>query len=312
MRVGLHALGIGDGARPEVIRAVAAAAETHGFARLWCGEHVVLVDASASRYPYSVDGRIAVPADADWLDPLLALTFAAAVTSRIELATGVLLLPEHNPIVVAKQAATLDVLSAGRFSLGVGVGWSAEEFAALGVPFARRGRRTEEYLAAMRTLWAEDPASFAGEFTRFDAIRVNPKPLRGGRLPVVVGGNSDAALRRAVTHADGWYGFNVPVADVPARIAVLADECARHGRVFDELTVAVALSDGTPEHLPALGAAGVGELVVVGAPPPAPEAAAAWVAEIARTWIRQEEQPGLPGAPADVFTPAKRPQRRDD
>jgi probable F420-dependent oxidoreductase len=312
MRVGLHALGIGDGARPEVIRAVAAAAETHGFARLWCGEHVVLVDASASRYPYSVDGRIAVPADADWLDPLLALTFAAAVTSRIELATGVLLLPEHNPIVVAKQAATLDVLSAGRFSLGVGVGWSAEEFAALGVPFARRGRRTEEYLAAMRTLWAEDPASFAGEFTRFDAIRVNPKPLRGGRLPVVVGGNSDAALRRAVTHADGWYGFNVPVADVPARIAVLADECARHGRVFDELTVAVALSDGTPEHLPALAAAGVGELVVVGAPPPAPEAAAAWVAEIARTWIRQEEQPGLPGAPADVFTPAKRPQRRDD
>jgi probable F420-dependent oxidoreductase len=312
MRVGLHALGIGDGARPEVIRAVAAAAETHGFARLWCGEHVVLVDASASRYPYSVDGRIAVPADADWLDPLLALTFAAAVTSRIELATGVLLLPEHNPIVVAKQAATLDVLSAGRFSLGVGVGWSAEEFAALGVPFARRGRRTEEYLAAMRTLWAEDPASFAGEFTRFDAIRVNPKPLRGGRLPVVVGGNSDAALRRAVTHADGWYGFNVPVADVPARIAVLADECARHGRVFDELTVAVALSDGTPEHLPALGAAGVGELVVVGAPPPAPEAAAAWVAEIARTWIRQEEQPGPPGAPADVFTPAKRPQRRDD
>lgn len=162
MRVGLHALGIGDGARPKVIRAVATAAETHGFARLWCGEHVVLVDAPASRYPYSVDGRIAVPADADWLDPLLALTFAAAVTSRIELATGVLLLPEHNPIVVAKQAATLDVLSAGRFSLGVGVGWSAEEFAALGVPFASRGRRAEEYLAAMRTIWAEDPASFTG------------------------------------------------------------------------------------------------------------------------------------------------------
>ncbi|MFF7890111.1 LLM class F420-dependent oxidoreductase [Streptomyces sp. NPDC007896] len=312
MRVGLHALGIGDGARPEVIRAVATAAETHGFARLWCGEHVVLVDASASRYPYSVDGRIAVPADADWLDPLLALTFAAAVTSRIELATGVLLLPEHNPIVVAKQAATLDVLSAGRFSLGVGVGWSAEEFAALGVPFASRGRRTEEYLAAMRTLWAEDPASFAGEFTRFDAIRVNPKPLRGGRLPVVVGGNSDAALRRAVTLADGWYGFNVPAADVPARVAVLADECARHGRAFDELTVAVALSDGTPEHLPALGAAGVTELVVVGAPPPASEAAATWVAELARTWIRPEEQPGPARAPADVFTHAKRPQRQDD
>ncbi|MFF4796057.1 LLM class F420-dependent oxidoreductase [Streptomyces sp. NPDC001276] len=290
MRVGLHALGIGDGARPEVIRAVATAAEIHGFARLWCGEHVVLVDAPVSRYPYSADGRIAVPADADWLDPLLALSFAAAVTSRIGLATGVLLLPEHNPVVVAKQAATLDVLSAGRFSLGVGVGWSAEEFAALGVPFARRGRRTEEYLAAMRSLWAEDPASFVGEFTRFNAIRVNPKPLRGGgRLPVVVGGNSDAALRRAVTLADGWYGFNIPAADVRSRVAVLADECSLHGRAFDELTVAVALSDGTPEQLPALAAAGVTELVVVGAPPPAPDAAATWVAELARTWIHRKD-----------------------
>jgi probable F420-dependent oxidoreductase len=285
MRVGLHALGIGDGARPEVIRAVATAAETHGFARLWCGEHVVLVDTPASRYPYSADGRISVPADADWLDPLLALAFAAAATSRIGLATGVLLLPEHNPVVVAKQAATLDVLSAGRFVLGVGVGWSAEEFAALGVPFAGRGRRAEEYLAAMRTLWTEDPASFTGEFTRFDAIRVNPKPLRGGRLPVVVGGNSDAALRRAVTLADGWYGFNVPAAEVPMRVAVLADECARHGRAFDQLMVAVALSDGTPEHVPALVAAGVNEVVVVGAPPPSPDAAATWVAELAETWI---------------------------
>ncbi|MFJ9643893.1 LLM class F420-dependent oxidoreductase [Streptomyces sp. NPDC101206] len=286
MRVGLHALGIGYGARPEVIRAVATAAETHGFARLWCGEHVVLVDTPASRYPYSADGRIAVPADADWLDPLLALSFAAAATRRIELATGVLLLPEHNPVVVAKQAATLDVLSAGRFSLGVGTGWSAEEFAALGVPFAGRGRRTEEYLAAMRTLWTEDPASFAGEFTRFDAIRVNPKPLRGGRLPVVVGGNSATALRRAVALADGWYGFNVPVAEIPAHIAVLADECARHGRTLDELTIAVAPGDGSPDHLREFATAGVTELVVVGAPPPTPDGAATWVAELARTWIR--------------------------
>ncbi|MEU6707856.1 LLM class F420-dependent oxidoreductase [Streptomyces wuyuanensis] len=288
MRVGLHALGIGDGARPEVIRAVATAAEAHGFARLWCGEHVVLVDAPASRYPYSADGRIAVPADADWLDPLLALGFAAAVTDRIELATGVLLLPEHNPVVVAKQAATLDVLCAGRFSLGIGTGWSAEEFAALGVPFAGRGRRTDEYLTAMRTLWTDDPASFTGEFTRFDAIRVNPKPLRGGQLPIVVGGNGDAALRRAATLADGWYGFNVPVADVPARIAVLADECARSGRSPEELTVAVALADGLPEHLPRLASAGVTEVVVVGAPPPAPDAAVAWVAELARTWVCPE------------------------
>lgn len=113
MRVGLHALGIGTGARPEVIRAVAMAAEASGFATLWSGEHVVLVDQPRSRYPYSADGRIAVDAAADWLDPLLGLSFIAAVTTRIGLTTGVLLLPEHNPVVSAKQAATLDVLSGG-------------------------------------------------------------------------------------------------------------------------------------------------------------------------------------------------------
>jgi alkanesulfonate monooxygenase SsuD/methylene tetrahydromethanopterin reductase-like flavin-dependent oxidoreductase (luciferase family) len=109
---------------------------------------------------------------------LLGLSFIAAVTTTIGLATGVLLLPEHNPVVSAKQAATLDVLSGGRLTLGVGIGWSAEEFAALGIPFAGRGRRTAEYVAAMRTLWADDVASFSGEFTRFESVRVNPKPVR--------------------------------------------------------------------------------------------------------------------------------------
>ncbi|WP_055588460.1 LLM class F420-dependent oxidoreductase [Peterkaempfera griseoplana] len=285
MQVGLHALGIGDGARPEVIRAVAGAAEAHGFATLWSGEHVVLVDAPASRYPYSADGRIAVPADADWLDPLLTLTCAAAATSRISLATGVLLLPEHNPVVLAKQAATLDVLSAGRLTLGVGIGWSEEEFRALGVPFAHRGRRTAEYVAALRTLWSDDVASFDGEFTRFHAVRVNPKPLRDRRIPVVVGGNSDAALRRVAAFGDGWYGFNLTASAVAERVAALAAHCERHGRTLRELTVAVSLSDGSPGLLPRLAGIGVTELVVVAAPPSTPDEAARWVADLADRWI---------------------------
>ena len=125
MRLGLHALGIGEGARREVIDAVAVAAEANGFATLWAGEHVVMVDRSSSRYPYADDGRIAVPAAADWLDPMVCLGFAAAATTTIGVATGVLLLPEHNPVVVAKQAASLDVLSGGRLTLGVGIGWLA-------------------------------------------------------------------------------------------------------------------------------------------------------------------------------------------
>jgi probable F420-dependent oxidoreductase len=282
--VGLHALGIGAGARPDVIRAVAAAAEAAGFATLWWGEHVVLVDQPTSRYPYSPDGRIAVPASADWLDPLTGLSFAAAVTSRIGLATGVLLLPEHNPVLLAKQAATLDVLSAGRLTLGVGIGWSAEEFAALGVPFARRGERTAEYVAAMRTLWSDDIASFSGEFTRFEAVRVNPKPVRSRRIPVVAGGNSDAALRRVAAFADGWYGFNLPADTVAERVRTLDEYCRTRGRRLSELTVAVSLTDGSPAMLPELARAGVTELVIVGAPPAGPDAASAWVTQLAGDW----------------------------
>jgi probable F420-dependent oxidoreductase len=284
MQVGLHVLGIGDGARPEVIRAVAVAAEAADFATLWWGEHVVLVDRPASRYPYSDDGRIAIPADADWLDPLLGLSYAAAVTTRITLATGVLLLPEHNPVLAAKQAATLDVLSGGRFTLGIGIGWSAEEFAALGIPFARRGARAAEYVAAMRALWSDDVASFRGEFTSFEGVRVNPKPVRGRRIPVIAGGNSDAALRRAADFADGWYGFNLTLEAAAERIAALAGHAERAGRRPGELTVSVALADGDPGMLPELARAGVTELVLVATPPADPAAVPSWVTGLADCW----------------------------
>src|SRR3954465_9418277 len=159
MRLGLHALGIGSGATRAVIDAVAVAAERSGFATLWSGEHVVMVDRSASRYPYSDDGRIAVPAEADWLDPMIGRGFVAAATSTIRIATGVLLLPEHNPVLVAKQAATLDTLSGGRFTLGIGIGWSREEFDALGIPFERRAPRPQGDVRAVRTPGRGDRAS---------------------------------------------------------------------------------------------------------------------------------------------------------
>lgn len=160
MRIGLHALGIGAGADPAVVSAVAGTAEACGFSTLWAGEHVVMVDRPDSTYPYHPGGRIALPSDVDWLDPLAVLGAAAAVTSRIQLATGVLLVAEHNPVVLAKQVASLDVLSGGRLVLGVGIGWSAEEFAALGIPFEGRAQRVREHIEAMRTLWADDVSSY--------------------------------------------------------------------------------------------------------------------------------------------------------
>lgn len=285
MKLGLHALGIGAGARRAVIDEVAVAAEQCGFATLWSGEHVVMVDRSDSRYPYSDDGRIAVPAEADWIDPLIGLSFAAAATSTIGIATGVLLLPEHNPVLMAKQAATLDSLSGGRFTLGIGIGWSREEFEALGVPFERRGARTAEYVAAMRTLWRDDVASFDGEFVRFDSVRVNPKPARAGLIPIVLGGNSDAALRRVSEWGDGWYGFNVDgVATVSERLSTLKALCDERGRDPAEVHVAVALREPQRSDVAALVDLGVDELVVVAGPPEDVQATAEWVAELADQW----------------------------
>jgi probable F420-dependent oxidoreductase len=283
--VGLHALGIGAGAQRAVIDAVAAAAERSGFTTLWAGEHVVMVDEPASRYPYADDGRIAVPAEADWLDPLIALSFAAATTNRIELATGVLLLPEHNPVITAKQAASLDSLSGGRLSLGVGIGWSKEEFDALGVPFGRRAHRMAEYVAAMRSLWHDDVASFSGEFVSFDRIRVNPKPVRRS-IPVVLGGNTDAALRRVATWGDGWYGFNLPdVEEAASRLSVLRRMCREVGRDPGELRLSVALQDPAPRDVGRLADVGIDEVVLVAIPPPDPIAAEAWVEDLARQWM---------------------------
>lgn len=286
MRIGLHALGIGSGAKREVIDAVAVAAERAGIATLWSGEHVVMVDESASRYPYSDDGKIAVPAEADWIDPLIGLSFVAAATTTIRIATGVLLLPEHNPVLVAKQAASLDRLSGGRLTLGIGIGWSKEEFDALGVAFERRGARTREYVDAMRTLWRNDLASFDGEFVNFADIRVNPKPVRDQRIPIVLGGNSDAALRRVAMWGDGWYGFNLESVDAVAeRVRALRELCDEHGRDPSELRLAVALQELQPGDPVALAALGIDELVIVEGPPDDPGAAADWVRALADRWM---------------------------
>jgi probable F420-dependent oxidoreductase len=283
VRFGLHALGVGPGADPDVVAAVAMAAERRGFSTLWAGEHVVMVDDPDTPYPYADDGRITLPSDVDWLDPLAVLTFAAATTSRLRLATGILLLPEHQPVVVAKRAASLDALSKGRFVLGIGIGWSAAEFAALGVPFDGRAARAREYVEAMRTLWADDVSSYRGAFVRFERVRCYPKPRRR-RVPIVIGGNSDAALARVAAWGDGWYGFNVPVADVPGRLTILQAHCRRERRDPGAVDVSVALADGSPDDVPALDRVGVDEVVLVESPPAEAGEVDRWVDGLADRW----------------------------
>src|SRR5215831_12296705 len=230
MNTGLFALGIGNATDPGIIRTTAECAERAGFSTLWVGEHVVLFDKHDSKYPYSEQGNFPLPADADWLDPFITMTFAAAVTRQIRLATGICLVPEHNPLVLAKVIASLDSLSGGRFALGVGVGWSAEEFAALGIPFERRAQRTREYIEVMRRLWGEQVTSFHGEFVNFDNARAFPKPSRGGDLPVMFGGESGPALKRVADVGNGWFGFNLDAAEAKEKVTRLYSMLRERGR----------------------------------------------------------------------------------
>jgi probable F420-dependent oxidoreductase len=287
MKVGLFALGIGAGARPGTILKTAEAAERVGVSTLWVGEHVVLFDRQGSKYPYAASGEFPLPGDADWLDPFITLTFAAAVTKAIRLATGICLVAEHNPVVLAKEVASLDRLSGGRFALGVGIGWSAEEFAALGIPFERRAQRTREYIEAMRRLWSEGAASFHGEFVNFDAAKSSPKPVRGAKLPIIFGGESGPALKRSADIGDGWFGFNVGPDEAAPLVGKLRAMLKANGR--DAREVEIILCPYTrkiaADDLKKYSAAGVNELVILTTPPEDESQIGGWIERLACDWV---------------------------
>ncbi|MFM7535635.1 MAG: LLM class F420-dependent oxidoreductase [Acidimicrobiales bacterium] len=219
----------------------ARAGEAAGFESLWTVEHVVYPDAYASSYPYSADGKMPAIPSTPIPDPLVWLAYVAAVTSTIRLATGILILPQRNPVVLAKEVATLDSLSGGRVELGIGVGWLREEFDALGVPWERRGARTDDYVAAMRALWASDGASHAGEFSWFTQVSSNPKPAQRS-VPIVIGGHSQAAAERAGRLGDGFFPGKGSPAELAALMAVVREHAERAGRDPG----AIELTAGTP------------------------------------------------------------------
>lgn len=204
MDFGIIFANTGPFAEPEAAATFAVQAEEAGFESLWTVEHVVVPAGYESTYPYDPSGRMPGNDDASIPDPLIWLSYLAAVTSRIRLATGILIVPQRNPLVLAKELATLDSLSQGRVEFGIGVGWLEEEFDALGVPFGDRGRRTDDYVAAMRALWADEQASHHSDFLDFDDCVLRPQPV-GGSIPIHVGGHSDAAARRAGRLGEGFF-----------------------------------------------------------------------------------------------------------
>ena len=239
MEIGYFAVGIGPTVEPEWVRTVAITAERLGFSTIWAPEHIVLLDQYVSKYPYST-GKFPRPTDIPIADPLTTLAYAAACTSKIRLATGICLVPEHNPLVLAKTAATLDRLSGGRFILGAGVGWLAEEFEALGISFERRGARTREYVDVMRKLWTERRSSHQGQFAKFTDVLSYPKPVSSKGIPVWFGGESNPALRRVAEYGDGWIGFNLLPDQASEKIRRIEELLKTNGRNRSDVKLAVS------------------------------------------------------------------------
>lgn len=251
MKFGLFGACSGICARPEVARRMARAAEALGFESLWTGEHVVLPEPRQAPSPAEPDFPM--------LHPSTGLAFLAGVTERIRIGTGIVLVAQRNPVVLAKEMASLDVVSGGRLILGIGAGYLHQEFKALGIPFAERGARTDEAVQVMRCLWTMKHPSFRGRFTQFNHIQAQPRPVQPGGPPIVVGGTSRAALKRAVTMANGWYGFALDAAatrEVLARLRQLGDAHPRDpalGELEISLTPRGPLDAAAIEEYAAMG-----------------------------------------------------------
>lgn len=213
-KLGFFGINMGTMADPSVMIRVAQEAEAAGYESVWTGEHIVLPDPQAPPSPAAPEVPMA--------DTAVSLAYLASVTSTIKLGSGIIILPQRQPAVLAKSLATLDHLSGGRLLFGLGVGYLEPEMTACGVPLAKRGARSDEYLRAMRLLWTTDAASFDGEFVSYESVTANPKPAQAA-IPVIVGGHSRAAARRAVETANGWYGFMRDEETTASDLALLAE-----------------------------------------------------------------------------------------
>ena len=237
MKFGIVPINLGEFTDPQVVIPFVHKAERLGYESVWTAEHVIIPKHYDSVYPYNPSGKVPFQPDASIIDPLVALTFIAAATSRLRLGTGVNILPQTNPLYLAKWASSIDHLSQGRLMLGLGIGWLQEEFAAIGVPFAQRGKRSDEYLAALKAVWTGQEVDFQGEFVRWQGFQMRPAPAQAGGVPLVIGGVSAPAIRRTVRHGDGWYVIGKDLDEYRAHMRALDDECRRQGRNRAELEI---------------------------------------------------------------------------
>ena len=260
---------------PDEIRRAIDLCEAAGVESVWAVEHVLTPAELRSQYPYTDDGDLPGLGEVVLCDPVVWLTYAAAISTTLRLGTAIMILPQRHPAYVAKEWATLDRLSDGRAMLGVGVGWLAEEMEAVGVPFAERGARTDEAIDAIRSLWEPGCSTVDGRFFHWDDMVLNPRPASPDRVPIVVGGHSPAAARRAARRGDGFFfpgslsrSIHAPGDDeqLAGVLATMRAECDRLGRNRDEIEVTVGAAGADPAAIDRLRTLGV-DRVVIGAPP---------------------------------------------
>jgi probable F420-dependent oxidoreductase len=232
MKIALFGINTGPCATPSTAASVARAAESAGFESLWTGEHIVLPEPQVPPSP--------VPADTPFIDSAVALAFVAAHTSRVRLGTGIIILPQRNPVVLAKELASVDVLSNGRLIFGIGIGYLQPEFAAIGAPFDHKGPRSEEFLAAMIALWSMETPEYQGAFVSFKGINAMPRPVQKPHPEIVFGGHTKEAYSRAARLAKGWFGFALDLEGAAKCIEGLKSACRAAGRRFEDLEVSVA------------------------------------------------------------------------
>jgi probable F420-dependent oxidoreductase len=250
VKVGVVPVNTGRYLAPGYLAGFARLLEDEGYESVWTFEHVIIPDQYDSVYPYSPTGKLAIAGSDEFVDPLIALTWVAAATERLRLGTGVNILPQANPLYLAKQAASLDHLSGGRLTLGLGVGWLREEYDALGVPFEDRGERADEYIDAMRAAWTGEPVDLQGRFLDWHGWRMRPTPVQtaggptrdgqpsmGPGVPIVVGGTTAPAIRRVVTRGDGWYVIHRDLDHFHALMESLRAECGRQGRELADIEI---------------------------------------------------------------------------
>jgi probable F420-dependent oxidoreductase len=221
----------------EQLVGLAQLAEGLGFESVWTFEHTMVPVEYESKYPYNKEGKMGGSSDAPFLDPLIALTAVAAQTKTLRLGTGVNILSQANPLLLAKQAATLDMLSSGRFMLGAGIGWLKEEFQAMGVPFERRGARFDDYLVAMRKVWSGEVVEHQSDFLNWSGFQSYPLPVQEGGIPIVMGGTKGKAFERIARNADGWFAPTTDAASLAPMLEELKSACTEHGRDYKSVEI---------------------------------------------------------------------------